>query len=47
MCPDLHPAQAHDEHDQRLGLDTHLQIPHHEAWDRYNDEVHEDAESTT
>jgi len=46
-CPDLHPAQAHDEHDQCLGLDRHLQIPHHKAWDRYDDNVHEDAESTT
>ena len=47
VCPDLHPAQAHDEHDQCLGLDTHLQIPHHEAWNWYDDKVHENAESTT
>lgn len=44
---DLHPAHAHDKHNEHLSFDTHLQIPNHDTRYWYDDQVHEYAESAT
>lgn len=41
------PAQTHDCDDEDFCALVHLQIPHHDGGNGYNDQIHEDAEGAT
>lgn len=41
------PTQTHDCDDKDFCALVHLQIPHHDGGNGYNDQVHEDAEGAT